>query len=144
MSMLLITPLAFSWGIGILRLDTCSPLCFRVILKLFQNFQSRIIQQWPNNSNSCGSRDRRTYPLCQITSAIKDIGVSWILSWTLELGTSYKYFFSRFTFLEKRKSRDFSSVQISEFSRFLQSISRFFLPSVVDKISRFFSQDFVS
>ncbi len=41
-------------------------------------------------------------------------------------------------------SRDlrFLSVQISEFSRFLQSISSFFLPSVVDKISRFFFSRF--
>jgi len=70
-SVFLNIPLAFSWGIGIFHPDTCHPLCFVVILKLFQNLQFRIIQQWPNNSNSCGSMDRRTYPLCQITFAIK-------------------------------------------------------------------------
>ena len=70
-SVFLNNPLAFSWGTGIFHSDTCNPLCFVVILELFQNSQFRIIQQWPNNSNSCESMDRRTYPLCQITSAIK-------------------------------------------------------------------------
>jgi hypothetical protein len=44
----------------------------------------------------------------------------------------------RFAFLEKRKSPDCSSGKTSENSRFLGSILSFFLPSVVDKISRFF------